>query len=201
MELTSEQEDTLKELLNIGIGKAVSTLNTMVQSHVQMSIPTIKILTLDQLINEKYNLEDDKILSTVQISFDGTISGLAGLIFPAESALKLVDAITGQNPLNSEFDEMKIGALTEVGNILLNSVMGSISNVLKDHFTYSIPQYIENTVGQLFKPNTTSEEIILLVEARFTVEKLKIDGNLYMVFEIGPFEILVETVDQLYKEA
>ncbi|GMT50297.1 MAG: chemotaxis protein CheA [bacterium] len=199
MELTLEQEDTLIELFNIGIGKAASTLNTMVQSHIQMSIPSIKIMSVHQLIHENHNLGNE-MLSTVQMDFKGEFSGLAGLIFPTESALKLVDAITGQIPLDSEFDEMKIGTLTEVGNIVLNSIMGSISNVLKSHFTYSIPQYVENTMDKMFKLNASAEQIVLLVEAKFTIEKLKVDGNIYMIFEVGSFENLIQIINQLHKE-
>ncbi len=196
MELTTEQNDTLKELLNIGIGRAVNTLNTMVQSHIQMSIPSIKIMTMAQLIKEKHDL-DNGMLSTVQMPFRGKFSGLSGLIFPTESALKLVDTLTGQNPTHSEFDEMKIGTLTEVGNIVLNSIMGSIANALGDHFSYSVPQYIENTIDKLFKVNITPEQTVLLVEARFTIETLDIDGDIYMVFEIGSFKNLIETIGRL----
>ncbi len=45
MELTAAQLDALKELINIGIGRAAGMLNDMVNSHVSLQVPQVRILS------------------------------------------------------------------------------------------------------------------------------------------------------------
>lgn len=57
----------------------------------------------------------------------------------------------------------------EIGNIVINSVMGSIGNVLRQHMNYALPVYLEDTVENFWKSNNLSKTTILLAQARFTI--------------------------------
>ncbi|MDH4128124.1 MAG: chemotaxis protein CheC [Spirochaetota bacterium] len=192
MILTAKQEDALKELINIGIGRASGILNGMIQAHVTMYVPTIRVLTPELLVKELGTTK----LSSVKLDFNGPINGTAALIFSSTESSRLVDAILGIKSMVPDLDEMKIGVLTEVGNIILNGVMGSIGNIIKLHISYSIPNYSEDIIKNILTIGTSSiESIILLVEARFTVEKYKLDGKVIIIFELTSFDKLINLID------
>uniref|UniRef100_A0ACD5GZE0 Uncharacterized protein n=1 Tax=Desertifilum tharense IPPAS B-1220 TaxID=1781255 RepID=A0ACD5GZE0_9CYAN len=51
------------------------------------------------------------------------------MIFPTESASTLVSLLTGEKPGTPDLEAVKIGTLLEVGNIVLNGVVGTVSNL------------------------------------------------------------------------
>jgi chemotaxis protein CheC len=66
---------------------------------------------------------------------------------------------------------MKIGALTEVGNIVLSGIMGAMSNLLQQDFEYLLPNYLEDSVDQLLEiQGYHSNHTILLAQNSFNIE-------------------------------
>ena len=67
-----------------------------------------------------------------------------------------------------------IGTLTTIGNIVINSVTGSISNVLRQYMNYALPVYLEDTVENILLTNNVSNLTInltiLLAQARFDLK-------------------------------
>ena len=63
--------------------------------------------------------------------FEGDITGRALLIFPETKSLELVRAITGGDLPLEDIIELEQEALAETGNILLNSCLATIANMLR----------------------------------------------------------------------
>lgn len=196
MQLTNEQIDALKELVNIGVGRAASMLNQMVDSRIILEIPYIKILSAADLQQELVQKFDHDCFAAVRQSFTGSFSGVAELVFPTQSASKLVSVLTGENLGSPDLDAVKIGTLSEIGNIVINSVMGSISNVLKQHMNYALPIYLEDTVENLLASNNISNSTILLAQASFIIEQLEIMGDIVLIFEVNSFDALLTAIER-----
>ena len=49
MRLTPEQEDALKELLNIGVGRAAGSLNQILDKPITLQVPSIMIAEVSDL--------------------------------------------------------------------------------------------------------------------------------------------------------
>ncbi len=201
MSLTEKQLDALKELINIGVGRGASVLNSMLNSHVHLSVPSAKIVSRTELKNEIRTFGGDR-LASVELPFKGTFSGNTKLMFPTESASQLVSAIVGEEIMTTtEMDSVRAGTLCEVGNIVLNGVMGSIANILGLEFIYSVPTYLENTVEDLL-PESKVDSIMTFLTARtiFKVKELNIDGNIILFFKVGSFDALIEAIDKLISD-
>ena len=196
MKLTTDQLDALKELINIGVGQAAGMLNEMIDYHIQLQIPQIQLLSPLQLQKSlKERLGADS-LSTVQLCFSGSFAGCAQLVFPTESAANLVSILTGENLESPDLDSLKIGTLSEVGNIVINGVMGSIGNVLDRVLNYAVPCYAEEPVEQLLPiQNSENNAAVLLAQARFHIEELPVQGDIILYFEVGSFEALLEAIE------
>lgn len=195
MHLTDDQLDALQELINIGVGRAASMLNEMVDARIILQIPVVKVLSLLNLQQELKGRFNEGYFSAVKLSFIGAFCGTAELVFPTDSASTLVAVLTGEELGTPDLDAVRIGTLSEVGNIVINGVMGSISNVLKQHMNYTMPVYLEDTIENLLKLDNSSNVAILLAQTRFTIEKLQIIGDIILIVELNSFDALLEAIN------
>lgn len=194
---TEKQLDALKELINIGVGKAASMLNELINAHIVLQVPLLKIFSLYDLDKEFGDMVNQP-LSAVHLKFKGSFSGTSSLVFPPESAIKLLELLTGSEEIGEDFDNLKTGTLMEVGNILLNGVMGSLSNILGKSIEYTIPAYIEGDIHNLLdSSNINGDMTVLLVRTRFHVETHDIMGDIILLFEVVAFNNLLKTLDQI----
>ncbi|MCC5667655.1 chemotaxis protein CheC [Nostoc sp. CHAB 5784] len=195
MNVTAEELDALQELINIGVGRAASLLNEMVDSHIRLKIPVVKVLTAADAYQELATRFHDQTLASVKLRFTGSFYGTASLIFPTDSASTLVAVLTGEKPGSVDLDAVKIGTLSEIGNIVINGVMGSLSNVLKKHLNYTLPVYLEDTLENLLLSAYESDSKILLAQASFTIERLEIIGDIILIFLVGTFDALINAMN------
>lgn len=188
--LSPEEIDQLTETLGIGLGQAAAVFNTITDSHVRIRPPSVRVGTrkdLPQLLSRLIGTE----LATVNLGFRGGITGSANLIFPEDAAAKLVEIVCGVEAGSGQLDSMRAGALAEVGNIVLNGIMGAISNVLSEHLTYSVPEFLEDSLEHMFdRDDLNASDVVLVADGRLEVERLHVVGDIVLVFELDSFQTL-----------
>lgn len=195
MKLTDNQVDTLKELFNVGVGRAAASLNEMLESKVTLAVPSIKTFLFKDTPKElsKYG---DKTCFAVSQSFSGTFAGSVVLLMPLESAVKLVAYLTNEAVGTPELDSVKSATLAEVGNIVINGIMGTLANMLKLQFEYSIPRYAEDTALELLRREGFSDEAgILMVNTHFKVSERLVEGDFAYLMEMDSFDSLMDAID------
>lgn len=192
MPLTSLQLDILQELINIGVGRAAGMLNQMVNTHIQLQVPVLRVLTPGQLA-DMYATRPNSVFSAVQLSFTGEFAGISALIFPPESASKLVHVVLGKESM-PEGDSMRTATLQEVGNIVLNGVMGSIANILREPLRYSPPDYLEADIASIIGQD---KGMVLVASTQFSMKDHLIDGEVLIIFSLSSFDSLLGAIDAL----
>jgi chemotaxis protein CheC len=197
MELTPIQLDVLTELINIGVGRAAGIINQMSRAHVELQVPELRFLS-DEALKDHCRPIADAVLASVRLPFEGLLSGLTVLLFPPESAASLVSIILGQENVPFDEDSLRIGTLEEVGNIVLNGVMGSISNFLGSELQYCQPDYAEDTFANLVRAaRVEGDKIFMLARAHFIVAQHLIDGEIIIIFRLGSFQGLLAAIDKV----
>lgn len=194
MIISDKQLDILQELINIGVGKAASLFNQIIDAHINLKVPYIKFLSSSELIDQNYGEETQSI---VQMSFKGLIGGTISLLLSPESAKVLVSVLTEEDVDSVDFDSIHGSTLTEIGNIILNGVMGTLANLLQEHLSYNVPIYSESKTEWLFKEIEVKNTIILVVGARFEVDEYSIEGEILIIIELASFNKLIEAIDNL----
>ena len=198
MELSAIQSDILKELLNIGVGRAASMLNRILRCHISLQIPRISVVSGDGLLEYKGSYRDTSMTS-VELAYEGAFSGVATLLFPSDSANRLVSLILNESGGEMDLDLLRIGTLEEVGNIVLNGVLGSISNILKEHLNYSPPVYEEGTFESLVLSKCcNADSAILVAQTHFLVEQVDIAGEIVLIFEMRAFRSILAIIDKIF---
>ena len=201
MKLNDEHLDALRELVNIGVGQAAGMLNEMIEFRICLQVPEISLISPQELEGQLTGRLGLEKLSSVELSFSGSFAGSAQLVFPKESAATLVAVLTGEEPDSPDLDDsLKIGTLSEVGNIVINGVMGSISNVLDRPLNYAVPNYTENDVTHLVPSDTSTPDTtgtVLLAQARFDIEALQVQGDIILFFDVASFDALLGAIDEV----
>lgn len=187
-------KDALKEIINIGVGHAAGMLNDLLNHHIILELPQVDIINYSDLDHEFSDLSSTDV-SAVRLQFKGALRGVSSLVFPPDSASKLADLLMGEEFLSDDLDEIKIGTLSEVGNIVLNSVMGSFSNTFETLLQYSIPAYYEGSMNSMLQLDTEQDTPVISAKTRFTVESHEIEGEILLFFELGSFDFLKEAID------
>lgn len=198
----SKYRDIIKEVINIGVGKGAAILNNLLRSHIELTVPSLFFLKGDQ-ISLFFSTFHDKQLSVVTMPFSSEISGSAKLLFPTESAIKLVNLFVKAqvHPFTGDIDLIKANTLSEIGNIVINAVIGTISNQLKIHFRYSVPTYAEGDASHTIIGDSNLDDwIILVCKTNFTVQSMQIEGTFILLFEIDSLDEFTELLDNLHSD-
>jgi chemotaxis protein CheC len=200
MALSDEQLDALTEIINIGVGKAANTLNELTESHILLKVPHIEIYSLDEMDRIEERFGPENVAAVIQ-GFSGKYEGRAALIFPPDSALDLVTGVTGEEPEDNDLDAIQAGTLSEIGNIVINSLIGTIANLLDDHLNFALSEYTLDTVSNIFKleQKTNPQALVLISEVQFIIEKMNINGFIILTFDIDSLETIFAMIqDKFY---
>jgi chemotaxis protein CheC len=147
-DITEDEKDTLKELFNIGIGRAASSLSEMVDDEVFLSVPYLTIVSREEAIEMIVERATDNI-TAIEQQFQGFFSGTALLVYPESSSLELVRTLIGDDiPLES-LTELEQESLLEVGNVILNACLGSFANMMELELDFDLPEYFKGNCRAL----------------------------------------------------
>ncbi|RED53769.1 CheC inhibitor of MCP methylation [Aestuariispira insulae] len=133
--------DALSEVMNMAVGGASELLSSMVQEEVILKVPKLEFGSLAEVHDTICKREGGDLVA-IQEMFEGSFAGEALLIFPAQESLSLVAAIMDNGDLEENLTEIAREALMEIGNIILNSCLGTICNLLEYEIETSLPAFL-----------------------------------------------------------
>jgi chemotaxis protein CheC len=190
LEFSGDVLDVLTELVNVGVGRAASSLSDLVNCRIELSVPSIQLSRSCEL-----KFADQNSPSTVVVQgFSGELSGRAALAFPHESSLTLAALLSGVDVLESELDVELSGVLLEVGNILLNSLVGTLANEIQQQLDYTLPSLYSGPTSwqRLYLTEGDDDEDLLVADVHFRVQSREIQGSVVIVFACGSVVRLIQ---------
>lgn len=185
------ERDALTELVNIGVSRAAANLRKMVGEQVLLSVPAVEVVTREgatTLIRERESGE----LVAVRQDFDGVFSGRALLIFPQSNSMALVHAVTGGALSAADAADMEDEALAETGNVVLNSCLATMANMLQRPLTMSLPEVIRGDGSKLFHlaPEAADGGVVLFLYINFAINDRDIRGYIAMLMDLPSLQAL-----------
>jgi chemotaxis protein CheC len=165
---------------------------------ISLRVPEVEVLVVDEARLRVTALGWGRVAS-VQLAFSGPLKGNVALVFPYDNAVKLVSLLTGDEGSNADVDGIRAATLEEVGNIILNGVVGSISNLLLGQISFSIPYYSEEggLLAHFTGAGSAAGAHVVLARAHFAVAQHEIEGEIFLFFEVGSLERLLAALDRL----
>ncbi len=134
--LTSSEKDALGEIGNISMGTAATTLSTLVNNKVEITLPVVSVQTVEEL---KSQFPDPCVMLTV-----GYVEGFKGnnvLLLKEEAAAVMASLMMGGDgkPESNVLDDMSLSAVTESMNQMMGTVATSMSTMVDKAINISPP--------------------------------------------------------------
>jgi chemotaxis protein CheC len=202
VKLSAVQLDGLTEIINIGMGEAAASLSELVADRIELRIPFVTICSSAEAVQIVSRRQTDRIDASIVQEFQGAISGRAILAFPRTSSLKLGQILAGTAEQPTAIDLELGGMLSEIGNIVLNGVMGTISNLIGDRLEYSLSRLvIDADISTLILEDVQvgpRDPAVLIADAQFAVNARDVSGSLLILFHVGSIERILASINALW---
>ena len=190
-QITETYYDVLKEIGNIGAGNAMTALSQMIQCKVDMKVPQVRLLDF----NEVGNLVggEEQIMLGVLLGVEGDITGSMMFLIGEDNAKHLIQKITmGMLPPGTEFEEMGLSAMKEVGNIITGAYLNSLSTLTNLKIYPTPPSLTVDMAGAILSVPAVQFGIlgdkILMIQSQF-----------YDEIEPGGYFILIPDLESYSK--
>jgi len=193
---TEDQNDALQEVVNIAMGQAGDSLARILGNFVELSVPRIRLVTVEDVIKTVTDMVDAKAeISAVRQAFSNSLRGEAIVVFAQAGADDLAD-LMGYDANLDQSAEQEL--LLEVGNLLVGAVINGISETLETDLSFSAPSLMaERTpLDQVLVPAQLSWSHALLMEVNFTVEGRDFKCHLLMFMTEEAIDTLRGILDE-----
>lgn len=193
--LTELQHDALVEIFNLGVGQAASAMSQIVNEEVTMSVPMISFQSRAE-VAKLLGSDEDRRISAITQYYEGTFNTEAILMFPEEKSLEIVRLMVGDTVTVEELTEMEQEAMSEIGNIILNSCMGALANIAGRELHGSLPVYHVGTGDEILGTSgKTWDGLVLTLKIDFNIEKHEINGYVAFLLDLSALTDLRHYID------
>ncbi|ADQ45388.1 CheC, inhibitor of MCP methylation [Caldicellulosiruptor kronotskyensis 2002] len=189
--------DVLKELGNIGTGNAVSALAMMIGRKINMKVPVVKMVKLQEVPEILGGAEIPVV--GILLNVEGDIEGFIMFVMSQSSAHLLVNMLLGTT-LNgySEFTDIEKSALMEIGNILAGAYLTALSTLTGFKMIQSVPQLAEDMAGAIlsFPAIQFGEtgDTALYIETEIFEESNRIVADFFLIPTIESYQKMLKAL-------
>ncbi|MDM5176842.1 chemotaxis protein CheC [Massilia sp. DJPM01] len=194
--LSELQHDALVEIFNIGVGHAAKSMSEIVNEEVTMSVPSISFLNRAEAAEMLGNKDSARVCGVSQ-HYEGAFKTEAILMFPEDKSLDIVRLMVGESVPLKELTEMEQEALSEIGNIILNSCVGTLANIFAQELSGSLPEYHVGTSEEILSATGgLGDTVVLMLHIDFILEKHQIHGYVAFILDLTALQDLQDQVDR-----
>lgn len=192
-QFTSVQLDALREVSNIGAGNATTALATMLNKKIDMTVPSVNIIKLEEL----YNMASEEETIGIVVRILGDAPGNILLLFNDNGAKDIINNLIGQDyePLS----QLGQSALCEIGNIVCTSYMNAMAQFTGLNIYPSVPGLTYDMLSAIlttaFIESGQHDEYILDIETVFLDSNLKNLGtHFYFIPVPGSLDKILKSI-------
>lgn len=184
--LSKEKFDVLKELANIGVGNALTSLSKMLnEEKVEMKVPEATLAPLQDIPDLLGGAEFP--VAGIYIESHGDIGLTILFVLSLDSAYKLISTLMPDS--QGELDEMGLSALMEVGNILTGSYLNALSMMTDSRMLPSPPKIAVDMSGAIIstviaEARIVDDEVVILKTSMNSLQS-NISGHILILPDRG----------------
>ena len=195
MVISDQQHEILTEIINIGLGRVASALSELSGQRVLLEVPSISFYPTAELGPAFAGMIPGEIVAVHQ-DVVGCLEGHALLVLSSASAALLSDLMANPHPRPGGLDDSDREVLTEVGNILLNTFVGTMCNMISSRAMLSVPcMYLEDADSLVRSMGVESNVYALVVTTTFCLQTLLVSGYMVIAFNVASLETLIHAIE------
>ena len=179
--------DLFKEIGNIGAGNTATSLSMMMNTKVEISVPSAKVIPIAKI--STLFKDPEEIVVGVRMGVEGEVSGYILFVIDSLGAKKILKRLLGSSPEDlTKLDPMSTSALSEIGNIVCGSYLMAFSGFTTMNVNGKVPELIVDMITAIISETSISvlsdEDYILIVETDIIIEgEEKVKGFLMFLPE------------------
>jgi len=182
--VSAQYMDVLKEIGNIGAGNATTALASMLQCRIDMAVPEVKLIEVDELAESLGGKE--RVMTAIFLEVEGDITGDIIFLLEQGSARFLVSKLMGMDMEGKEFTEMELSCVKEISNIIAGSYLNSLSTLTNLKIYPSVPHLqmdmVESILHSPIRTRAGENEQILFIQTEFS-DDIQLGGYFVMIPE------------------
>ncbi len=195
-EVNTKYFDVLKEIGNIGAGNATTAIANMLGLRIDMSVPTVSFLPVEEL-GTAIGAEDDIIVG-ILLGVEGDIDGSMMFLMDMTSAHHIVNRLMMRPDDYAEaFDEMDLSAIKEIGNIIAGSYLSALSGLTNLTITPTVPFVAVDMAAAILSVPAVQFGIFgdnaLFINTKFS-DELGIQGHFILMPEEDSYEKILKSL-------
>ena len=195
--LSEMENDALVEIFNIGVGHAAAAMSEIVNEEVTMSVPSITFLDRAEAAALLGSKRDGERICGVSQHYEGAFATEAILMFPEDKSLEIVRLMVGDSMPLDQLTEMEQEAMSEIGNIILNSCVGTLANLFDSELHGSLPVYHVGTSAEILSVcSEQGNDVVLMLHIDFVLSKHQIHGYVAFVLDLSALHDLKDQVSR-----
>jgi chemotaxis protein CheC len=176
--LSEEQQDTLKEIGNIGTGNAVTALSRLVKKKIDVTLTDVGIIPLEELPKQ----------------FGGPKDRVCGIFCHIEKpSPATILNIFEMSPLMSLISDF------EMGNIMAGHYASALADLLGTKLMIDIPEFTMSSAGEigqfLSKELESVAEFFIIIQTSIKVSDLKLKGMFFFIPDIETLKTIFEKLN------
>lgn len=192
------QEDAIKEVGNIGMGHATTSLSKMLDKKIDITLNSIRFVPLVYVPDLVRN--EDTVIGVIQ-QLKGNINGYLLLMLSKDSAKFLTKMMLDEPVEKDTFNEMEQSLLKELCNIMSGTYISAISNFLGIAIMLSPPSQVydmaEAIINQLVGMMITDAENVLFLRTEFNVHTEKLYGKILIFTDTTSLAKILDAINRI----
>jgi chemotaxis protein CheC len=192
------QEDAIKEVGNIGMGHATTSLSKMLDKKIEITLNSIRFVPLVYVPELVRN--EDTVIGVIQ-QLKGNINGYLLLMLSKDSAKFLTKMMLDEPVDKDTFSEMEQSLLKELCNIMSGTYISAISNFLGIGIMLSPPSQVydmaEAIINQMVGMMITDAENVLFLRTEFNVHTEKLYGKILIFTDTASLTKILDAINRI----
>jgi len=190
-------DDSYKELANVAMGRAADLLARLLDAFVEMPIPNVKHLEINDLNMAMQHIRLDDSISAVCQGFIGSgVAGEALMIFNESSYTDIAELMKFEGEIT---ETAQLELLMDISSVLCNACLNGISDQLDINFSIGHPMIIGRHIhfDDILKGSSTQWNKLLTIEMGYKIENRNINCDLLLLITEDSIDALNERVSYL----
>ncbi|ATB70548.1 CheY-P phosphatase CheC [Sulfurospirillum diekertiae] len=191
-----QQEDILKELINVSFGLSASLIGDMLDNRAKLHIPEISSIDIQYLDDKIIEvLDNDSEFYLTKQRFLGSFNGEVLFVFNNYSAkvfcsLLLKQEISDENDIKS--------SIMELTNIITSACIGKFCEIIHGETIFKVPSIEKRDISEMDKyDKIEGYDNVIVIKTALDIEKENILGHMFILLNNEMLEQLKCTIDKL----
>lgn len=194
-ELNAMHLDVLREIGNIGSGNAATSLASMLNTTVDIEVPTISLVNYDHV--SQYLGGKDRRVVGLAVGLEGDIDGVMLHVVQRQFVSRIINTFYPKeiNTLD-DINSMDLSAVKETSNITTAAYVNSLASLTNTFINITPPtEYIDTVENVLSKVSSNFESVgnqVIYIDENLIIAGSTIKSSMILILEIDSLKRLFD---------